>query len=59
MPIDLEKVSKGMAVSRGIEVAIELVMFYGILIAIAAYDMNRNAKKSKKQAAKLAAVEVE
>ena len=47
MAVDLEKVSRGAAISRGIESFIELTLFYGLLFSIAVYDMHRRSKEGK------------
>ena len=44
---NLEKVSRGAAINRGVETFIELTFFYGLLLSIAAYDMHKRAKESK------------
>ena len=48
MPIDLEKVSKGAAISRGVEVFIEMTLFYGLLTAILVWDISKRRKETQK-----------
>lgn len=59
MPVDLEKVSRVAAVNRGVEVFIELTMFYGLLMAIAVWDLSRRARESKSQLQRLELAEQE
>ena len=49
MPVDLENVSRGAAVQRGVEIFVELTLFYGLLLSIAMWDMAKNKKKAIKQ----------
>ena len=46
MPVDLEKVSSGAAIQKGIEYFCELVFFYGLLMALAIYEMNRRNQEA-------------
>ena len=45
--VDLENVTRGAAVLRGIEVFIELTMFYGLLLSIAFWDIWTRYKEQK------------
>ena len=45
--VDLENVTRGAAVLRGIEVFIELTMFYGLLLSIAFWDIWTRYKDTK------------
>ena len=44
VPVDLEKVSEGAAIQRGIEYFCEFVFFYGLLMALAIYELNKRNK---------------
>ena len=44
---DLDKISRGAAINRGVETFVELTFFYGLLMSIAAYDMYKRANDSK------------
>ena len=48
VPIDLEKVSDGAAIQKGIEYFCELVFFYGLLMALAIYEMNKRHREAAK-----------
>ena len=39
--VDLDKVSKGAAIQKGIEYFCEIVFFYGVLMALAVYELIR------------------
>ena len=57
--VDLEKVSEGAAINRGIEVFVELTLFYGLLLSIAAWEMHRRHNETKSQLERLTEVEQE
>ena len=45
--IDLSKVSHANLVAKGIDVFIELTMFYGILMALACWELSKKLNESK------------
>ena len=45
--MDLEKVSRGAAINRGVDVFIELTLFYGVLIGLTFYEVRKRMKESK------------
>ena len=55
--VDLEKVSEGAAINRGIEVFVELTLFYGLLLSIAAWDLHRRHNETKTNLERLTEVE--
>ena len=57
--VDLEKISKGRAVHRGVSVFVEMIMFYGLLLSIAMWDMHRRSIESKTQQDRLGEAEYE
>ena len=57
MPVDLEKVSKGAAIGRGVEVFVEMTMFYGLLMSIAVWDLYKRKREANKILERLDEVE--
>ena len=44
---DLDKISRGAAINIGVQTFVELTLFYGLLLSIAAYDMYERANEGK------------
>ena len=57
--VDLEKVSSGAAINRGVEVFLELTMFYGLLICLTFYELRKSMREKKEQMDRLKHVEEE
>ena len=46
VPADIEKISKNAFIGRGVEVFVELTMFYGLLFAIACHQLYKSKQES-------------
>ena len=57
--VDLENISEGAAISKGIEVFVELTLFYGLLLAIAMYELKQRNVQTKSLLERLSDVEKE
>ena len=46
MPIDYDKISEGTAILKSIDYFCELVFFYGVLMALAIYELNKRNQEA-------------